>query len=230
MPSLHCRLHAALPVFVALAASGLAMAQAPQGPAPNAAATPNGVSTGPAVAGLRPALGQVGAAVADLRIAHWKAPEDIRSTSEEDVASIQRDLGITLPPLLDQAQAAGSPGSPLSPSFLVFRNIDALYDVVLRVTEMANLAGSASEAGQLENARAALESARAQLASSLLSAVSEQDAQIVRFRSERAAAVKAPPPAPPTKIVVDDGPQPAVKHHVVKKKPPAATPATPPSQ
>lgn len=225
MPIAHCRLHAALPVFILIATGGFAIAQAPEPAAPNPGAPATDISTGPAVAGLRPALDRVGAAVAGLRIAHWKAPVDIRNNTEEDVASIQRDLGITLPPLLDQAQAAGSPGSALAPSFAVFRNIDALYDVMLRVTEMANLAGSASEAGQLEDARAALESARAQLANSLLASVHEQDTEIARLRSQKAAVVKPPPPPPPTKTVVDDGPAPVVRHH--KKKP--ATTATPPS-
>ncbi len=219
------RLSAALPVFALLASGALAAAQTPQPAVPAPSPVPPGVSTAPAIAGLRPALDQVGAAVANLRIAHWKAPEDVRNSSQEDVGSIQRDLSATLPPLLAQAQAAGSPSSPLAPSFAVFRNIDALYDVLLRITEMANIAGSEAEAAHLEDARASLEAARAQLANSLLAGVSSQDDQLARFRAQRAAAAKPAAP-PPAKIVVDDGPEAAKpKHH---KKKPAPTP--PPQQ
>ncbi len=53
----------------------------------------------------------------------------------------------------------------LSPAFAVFRNLDALYDVLLRVTETAALAGSGSDAGSLEDARAGLEDGRGKLGS-----------------------------------------------------------------
>ena len=214
------RLSAALAVFALLAAGALAAAQAPQSPAPSTSPAPGGISTAPALAGLRPALDQVGAAVASLRIAHWKAPEGIRSSSQEDVASIQRDLSATLPPLLDQAQAANSASAPLAPSFAVFRNVDALYDVLLRVAEMANLGGSAEDAAHLEDARAALESARAQLANSLFASVAAQDAQLAHFRTQSVPLAKPAPPAP-ADTVVDDGPG-TVKHSRkrAKKTPP----------
>ena len=215
------RLLAVLSVFAGFASGACAIAQAPQLPESGAGAVPAEVSTGPAITGLRPALNQVSAAVTDLRIGRWKAPEDIRSASEGDVNSIQRDLTVTLPPLLDQAQASSSSG-PLAPSFAIFRNIDALYDVLLRITEMANLAGSSVEATRLEDARAALEAARAQLANSLLAAVANQDAQIAQLRARPVPTAKAAAAAP-AKIVVDDGPEPASKHR--KKKP--AAPVSP---
>jgi hypothetical protein len=212
------RLSAAIPAVALLASGALATAQAPPTPAP-ASVTPAA-----AIAGLRPVLGQIGAAMEDLRISRWKAPQELRSSSQEDVTSIQRDLSATLPPLLDQAQAANSASAPLAPSFAVFRNIDALYDVLLRVTEMATLAGSAADAAHLEDARAALEQARSQLANSLLASVSSQDAELARLRARSVEVAKPPPPAPPT-TVIDDGAAPAKPH---KKKPKKTTP--PPQQ
>jgi hypothetical protein len=202
-------------------------AQTPSAPAPAAAPAPSGNTTGPAIASLRPALAQVGDAVGNLRIMRWKAPTDLRESTQGDVGSIQRDLNATLPPLLDQGQANSSPAAPLAPAFAVFRNIDALYDVLLRVSEMASLAGSSAEAAQLESARATLESARAQLANALLESVTAQDTQLTQLRAQvAAAAAKAAsqPVAAPSKVVVDDGPEPPKR----RKKKPATTPSTPP--
>ena len=221
MPFHRFRSGEAILILLALSCATGAIAQAPQ-PA-GAAAAGAEASTLPAIANLRPVLNQVNAAVSDLRIARWKAPADVRSSSEQDVASIQRDLNTTLPPLLDQVQAA-PPSGPLAPSFAIFRNIDALYDVLLRVTEMATLTGSSSEASRLEDARGALEGARAQLGNSLLASVTAQDAQITQLRAQ-IAAVPKPPPPPPAKIVVNDGPDSRpVKHR--KKKPAAPAPPT----
>ena len=93
----------------------------------------------------------------------------------------------------------------LSPAFAVFRNLDALYDVLLRVTETAALAGSESDAGSLEDARAGLEDGRAKLGTWLLQSIGAQDAQIAHLQATVATRPAAAPP-PPTKIVVDDGP------------------------
>src|SRR5271170_6668891 len=207
-----------------LGGSGAARAQAAQPPAAAQAPAP-AVAPAPtafAMTNLRPALANVQTAITNLNVAHWKAPNDIRATTQQDVNSMQRDLNTTLPPLLAQADAAAAGNGPaaLAPAFAVFRNLDALYDVMLRVTETAGLAGSASDASSLEDARAGLEDARAKLGGWLLQAIGAQDAQVARLQTP-AAAVAPPPQAAPNKIVVNDGPDTAKPH---KKKPPP-TPA-----
>ena len=102
-----------------------------------------------ALVSLRPALANVQTAIGSLSVAHWKASSETRAAIQQDVASMQRDLTTTLPGLVSQAEAAGANGpAALSPAFAVFRNLDALYDVLLRVTETAALAGPASDAEQ----------------------------------------------------------------------------------
>jgi hypothetical protein len=166
---------------------------------------------------LRPALANVQTAVANLGVAHWKVSAEIRSATQQDVTSMQRDLTTTLPGLMVQADA--SPAA-LSPAFAVFRNLDALYDVLLRVTETAALAGSGADAVNLEDVRAQLEDGRAKLGAWLLQSISAQDAQVVRLQAQAShpAAAAAPQPA---KIVVDDGPETPKP----RKKKPAPTPA-----
>src|SRR3984885_15602860 len=184
-----------------LGGSGAARAQATPPPAapPPAAAQAPAAAAAPAPAGfamtnLRPALANVQTAITNLNVAHWKAPNDIRATTQQDVNSMQRDLNTTLPPLLAQADAAAASNGPaaLAPAFAVFRNLDALYDVLLRVTETAGLAGSSSDASSLEEARAGLEDGRAKLGTWLLQAIGAQDAQVVRLQAPAANAAPAP--------------------------------------
>ena len=114
-------------------------------------------------------------------LATGKCLRAARSATQQDVASMQRDLTTTLPGLFTQAEASGP--AVLSPSFAVFRNLDALYDVLLRVTETAALAGSEADAANLEDARAGLEDGRGKLGAWLLQSIGAQDAQIARLQA-----------------------------------------------
>jgi hypothetical protein len=217
------RLHfasTALLALLSLAAYRPACAQvAPAPAAPATAITP--APTGFALANLRPALANVQTAISGVSIAHWKASSDTKAAVQQDIASMQRDLNTTLPALMAQVDATGANGpAALSPSFAVFRNLDALYDVLLRVTETAALTGPPSDAGSLEDARAGLEDGRGKLGAWLLQSIGAQDAQVAKMLAPVPKPAAAPPAAP-AKVVVNDGPD-APKPH--KKKPPA-TPA-----
>jgi hypothetical protein len=210
-------LHPAKLAFFTLALLIAVWPAAAQGnPAPAPAAAAPAAGPAPAVAGyafanLRPALANVQNAISGLSISRWKAPSATRSATQQDVASMQRDLSATLPELMTQAEGASA---ALSPSFAVFRNIDALYDVLLRVTETAALAGPESDAGSLEEARAGLEDGRAKLGAWLLQSISAQDAQVAHLQAPAPRVAAAP--AAPGKIVVNDGPDGAKPR---KKKP-----------
>lgn len=204
-------LHAARLAFATLLIVSASVAR------PQAAAPPPAAATAFAVASLRPALANVQTAIGNLGVAHWKASSDTRAAVQQDVASMQRDLNTTLPGLMAQAEA--NSGS-LAPNFAVFRNLDALYDVLLRVTETASLAGSGADAINLEDVRSQLEDSRAKLGAWLLQSITTQDAQIARMRTPVTSQPPAAPP-PPSKIVVDDGPQ----NPQPRKKKPIPTPA-----
>jgi hypothetical protein len=210
----------ALLTLLFISGSGAANAQTAPAPTAPAQAPVAAAPTAFAMNNLRPALANVQNAITNLNVAHWKAPNDIRATTQQDINSMQRDLNTTLPTLMAQADAAAANGPvALSPAFAVFRNLDALYDVMLRVTETAGLAGSGSDASSLEEARAGLEDGRAKLGTWLLQAIGAQDAQVARTQST-VAPPPAAPPAAPTKIVVNDGPDTTKPH---KKKPPPPT-------
>jgi len=151
---------------------------------------------------LRPALSQVGQSLSSINVHHWKAPNEVKSAADQDVSSIQRDLNGTLAGLLQQADAA--PGS-VPAAFAVYRNVDALYDTLLRVVLTANLAATDQEATSLQAALSTLESARGSLGDSILTASQSQQSQLIRIRTALAHAVTVQR-APVTTTVVDDGP------------------------
>jgi hypothetical protein len=184
-----------------------------------------------ALGSLQPTMTSVNSALASVDVHRWKVPGDVKDQTASDIQSIQRDIDGSLPGLISQAQASPS---AVGPSFAVFRNIDALYDVLLRVTETATLAGSEQEANHLESARADLQTRRRQLGDALLSSATAQDATVTQLRASLDAARQSANPAAtagPKKVVVDDGPagatKPAHKKKVVKPSTPAAAPATP---
>ena len=165
---------------------------------------------------LRPALDQVGQSVSSLNIHHWKAPGDVKAAADQDVSSIQHDLSGALAGLLQQANAA--PGS-VPAAFAVYRNVDALYDTLLRVVLTANLAAPDEEANSLQAALTSLETARSQVGESILQASQAQQAELIRVRAALTKAAAAPRP-PVKTTVIDDGPvrETSKPKHPAKKK------------
>jgi hypothetical protein len=211
-----------------LASLSLALPVAAQAPATPVAAPSVAQARQQAGAALADALQQVSVtvdrlnrALASINVQKWKAPGDVRQTASADVDSMERDLSGTLPSLISAAQANTS---RMSPAFAVYRNVDALYDVLLRVSETAQLAGS-NDARILEQQRADLEAARTQLGTALVQATQAQDNEVVQLHTAVAAA--APAAAPSSKTVVDDGPpaKPKSTRRTRKTTPPPAAPA-----
>ncbi len=151
---------------------------------------------------VRPALTQVGDTLGSISIHRWKAPSEVKSAADQDVSSIQRDLAGTLSGLLQQADAA--PGS-VPAAFAVYRNVDALYDTLLRVVLTANLAAPDNEVNSLQGALSSLENARAALGESILNTSQAQQSELIRVRTALANAAAARS-TPATTTVVDDGP------------------------
>ncbi|MBW4045559.1 hypothetical protein [Acidipila rosea] len=153
---------------------------------------------------LGPALATVTHALSTLNIEKWKTSGSMRNSARQDAASIQRDLDGTLPGLISQADS--SPSS-VAGSFAVYRNVDALYDVLLRVTETAHVGAPRAESGELDFALSRLEAARKTLGDGIMNASQEHEAQLVKLQAALRAA--AQPAKPPVTTVVNDGPAPA---------------------
>jgi hypothetical protein len=213
-------------------AAGMALGQAPGGGAAGSTAVANGnagaalVVLGDSVNTVGPVVDHLHQVLVGLNPGKWKAPGSMRQTAQSDIDSMQRDVSGVLPDLIEKAKAA--PRS-VGPAFALYRNIDALYDVLLRVSETATLAGSRTDSSQLEALRAELENARSQLGDGLLQASTDQDAQVTQLQAavKSAAAAHATPAA---RTVVDDGPAAAPAKSKVRRRKKTTPPPPPASQ
>jgi hypothetical protein len=162
--------------------------------------------------------------VSGINVPKWKAPNEVKAQTQSDIASIQRNLKTTLPDLLDAAKAAPT---TVAPAFAVYRNVCALYDVLLRVAETATLAGPQQDGALLESELQKLDAAKKSLGTLIFDAASARDSEIAQLRTSNTqlAAQIAAVQAPPKKVVVNDGP--AAAPAKAKKKPATPKPATP---
>lgn len=156
-----------------------------------------------------------------LRIERWKTDGSYKKQVLGNIDSIQRNLQGALPEIVAQLRAAPE---DLPSSFKLYRNLDALYDVLGSVAEGTGAFGSKDDLQALSNDLSGFESTRKQLAERIETLASSKEAEIVRLRTDLKAAQAAVPTAPPTKIVVDDN-EPAKKPATAVKKKPAAKPA-----
>jgi hypothetical protein len=167
---------------------------------------------------MQPALDTLQQTLGILRPDKWKASSAEREEAAANISSIGHDLQTTLPPLL--AAADGAPGS-VAQLLPAYRNIEALYDVLLRVSEAGDLSAPKQQSTALEQARAKLEDGRRTFGERLQLAAVAREKQVHDLQ----ATIRAiPPPAPP---VVCPPPPPVKKRRprkkVVKKPAPAAT-------
>jgi hypothetical protein len=212
-------------MMVALGSVGVVTQQAMAEPAaPQQAAGQQTAGSGSAGANLNVALStlsgmmpEIAGSTDQLRPQKWKLHGDERDSVERDVTSVRHDVDVTLPPLVQQAQS--TPGS-VEKALAVYRNVNALYDVLLRMTMTAVYSGGKDDATVLGNALDRLEKARAQLGQALLDAAGAQEATIARMQAAVVVQQQAATAAP-KHIVVDDGP---TKKTTAKKKPSAAKP------
>jgi len=169
-----------------------------------------------------------------LRIEKWKTDANTKRGSQADVASIQRNLQTALPGII--AELRNSPES-LPPTFKLYRNLDALYDVFASLAESTGAFGSRDDYQALRNDVNSLETSRRMFADRLETLAGSKEAELTRLRTDLQNARAIEQAAPPKKVVVDDTKPP--KKPVRKKpapkppKPPASTPSssgqTPPS-
>jgi hypothetical protein len=176
-----------------------------------------------------------------LRIERWKTDAATKKQSLSNVDSIQRNLQGALPEIITQLRAAPE---DVPATFKLYRNLDALYDVLGSVVESTGAFGSKDDLQALANDLNTFEGTRKQIAERIESLASAKEAELVRLRADLKTARAAIPAAPPPKIVVDDtapAKKPVVKKKVTPKPnpapgtgspPPAQTPApaTPPAK
>jgi hypothetical protein len=157
----------------------------------------------------------------NLRIERWKTDAGTKKQALGNVDSILRNLQNALPGIVEKLRAAPE---DVPATFNLYRNLDALYDVLGGVVEETGAFGSKDDFQALANDLKSFEGTRKTLAERLENLATAKETEIVRLRSDLKTAQAAIPVAPPKKTVVDDN-EPAKKPPVKKK--PAAKPAAP---
>jgi hypothetical protein len=159
--------------------------------------------------------------LASIRIDHWKTDSNTKHQTQANVESLQRNLKAALPEIIGQMR--NSPES-LAASFKLYRNLDALYDVLSSVVESAGAFGSKDEFQALDNDFNTIETARRSLAERMQGLAESKEGELTQLRTQVRNAQPVVS-APPKKVIVDDTEP--VKKPPVKKKPAAKATTTP---
>ena len=210
------------PSILLLLAGGAAAAQVANPPSgPVSYASSNEIN---ALLGQLDSTAQnISAAISRLRISKWKVDSGTRQQEQANAESIQRNLQSALPALTSAVRA--NPDD-LAASFRLFRNLDALYDVMSNVTESAGAFGPRDDYQALDSSFNTLDHLRRSFADRMETLASTQQSELAQLRTQVRTLQAANPPTPPKKVIVDDNEPP--KKPVRKKKPAAAKPKTAP--
>ncbi len=172
------------------------------------------------LANLQRTSENTGVDIARLRVDKWKADSNSKRQAQDNSTSILRNLQNALPGIVAEVRAAPE---DLAPTFKLYRNLDALYDVLGTQTELAGAFGSKNEYQALSSDLSNIESIRRTLADRVQALASSRDAELARLRTQMRNSQAAAAATSPKKVIVDDEEPP--KKTVKKKKKPAAKPA-----
>ena len=136
-----------------------------------------------------------------LRIDKWKMDSNYKKQVLGNTDSVKRNLGSALPEIMTQLR--NSP-EDLSATFKLYRNLDALYDVLGSITESAGAFGSKDEFQSLSNDLNSIERNRRSLAERLETLTASKESELSQLRNQVKTLQAAAPPPAPKKIVVDD--------------------------
>ena len=212
----------ALFLAVSLLSSGFAASQiTPVNPAPVPYASVSELNG--LLASLEQASQTTQTDLGRLRVEKWKMDSGYKKETLGNVDSVKRNLQSALPEIMTQLR--NSP-EDLGASFKLYRNLDALYDVLSSVAESAGAFGSKDEFQSLSNDLNFFERSRRAFADRMENLSNAKEAELSQLRTQvKTLQAAATPPTPPKKIIVDDNapPKPAPKKKKPVPKPPSAS-------
>lgn len=170
---------------------------------------------------LQTASSETNAEISRLRIEKWKADGNSKQQAQSNAQSIQRNLSSALPAMITAVRSAPQ---DLGAEFRLYRNLNALYDVMTSLTESAGAFGQKSEYEALARQLEVFDSVRRDLGDSLEQLASSTQSQLDQLRTQVRTMQAAAAAAPPKKTVVDDteSPKKSSTTHKSKPKKPAA--------
>jgi hypothetical protein len=152
--------------------------------------------------------------LAKLRIEKWKTQSEVKQRLQSDAQAIDRNLSEAVPALVEKLHA--EPQS-LASNFAMYRNLDAVHDVLNLLTQTAGAVAPDDEYSALANNAGRLDDLRKAFADRMENLAASKDAEIARLQSAGPVEAKGQPAPPPKKIIVDDT-APAKKPATKKRK------------
>ncbi len=140
---------------------------------------------------VQPAIDSVARAGSAVDLNRWKGSTAVRDEVDGYLASMQKDLGTTLPSLLSAADAVPDSAAASLPVLL---NLDALYSVLLRVTVIAHTGAPRDQSTALDQSAVLLDSARRDLGDAILASAHASEKRIAALQDnlqQQAAALAA---------------------------------------
>ena len=158
--------------------------------------------------------------IGHMRIEKWKVDGESKRQAQSNADSVQRNLTSALPGLIEGVRAAPQ---DLSAEFKLYRNLNALYDVMGTLAESTGAFGPRSDYEALAEQFQVIATVRRNLGEALDRLTAATQSELTQLRSQVRAQqqVAATPVATPKKVVVDDT-EPAPKTVRKKKKPVSA--------
>lgn len=200
-----------VPLFVLFfVLTGLAAAQTATAPNPN--------DLNLLLAQLEQTANTANLDLAKLRVDKWKADGNAKQQFQSNADLLSRNMTGTLPGLI--AAARTSPQSAAA-NFKLYRNVDALYDVLSSLADSAGHYGPSNDYQSLAADSSNLQQIRHALADRVEQLAAFKDAELVRLASAPGAAGRSG--TAPKKIIIDD----SVPAKSTRKKKTTKTSSTP---
>ena len=177
----------------------------------------NEASLGATLDKLEQTVESTNAALGRVRVDRWKADGDTRSATQTRIDSLTRNMTSALPALLQEARQKSQDSSVV---FKLYRNLNALYDVLNSVTEAAGAFGSKQDYDVLSTLAASFQDEQRSVADYLERLTADTQAELVRYRTQRQAQTAATP----ARIVVDAEPTATPVRRARKNAAPHPTP------
>src|SRR5690348_15895804 len=203
-------------VVVSISQAQNPVSSAPAGTVPGAQSLPD---QGTLLSRIQQETLGLSADLGKLRIDKWKTDSSSKSQATDNAESIQRNISNALPGLISGVRT--DPQS-LGANFKLYRNINALYDVLANLAESAGAFGKREEYEVIAPHVAAIDDDRRAYGDLLAQMTASADSRIAAYQQAAAKAAAEPP----KKIIIDDTePAPAPKKKS-RKKPAASSSKT----
>ena len=139
--------------------------------------------------------------LSQLKVEKWKADTNSKRQAESNAESIQRNLKSALPGMISGVRSAPQ---DLGAEFKLYRNLNALYDVMGSLTESTGAFGPKGDYEALAQQLDRLDSIRRNLGDSLEQLAASNQSQLDQLRTQVKNLQAQANAAPPKKVVVDD--------------------------